>query len=42
MSTKFGTKAEDNIEKSSQDNKRTQTAWGCSAPLSWLINLAAL
>ena len=42
MWTKFGTKTEDNIEKSSQDNKRTQTAWGCSAPLSWLINLAAL
>ena len=42
MWTKFGTKTEDNIENSSQDNKRTQTAWGCSAPLSWLINLAAL
>ena len=42
MWTKFGTKTEDNIENSSQDNKRRQTAWGCSAPLSWLINLAAL
>ena len=42
MWTKFGTKTEDNIEKSSENNKRTQTSWGCSAPLSWLINLAAL
>ena len=42
MWTKFGTKTEDNIENSSEDNKRTQTAWGCSAAVSWLVNLAAL
>ena len=42
MWTKFGTKTEDNIENSSQENKRTQTAWGCSAAVSWLVNLAAL
>ena len=42
MWTKFGTKTENNIENSSEDNKRTMTAWGCSAAVSWLVNLAAL
>ena len=42
MWTKFGTKTEDNIENSSDENKRRQTSWGCSAALSWLINLGAL
>ena len=42
MWTKFGTKTENNLENSSQDNKRRQTAWGCSAAVSWLVNLAAL
>ena len=42
MWTKFGTKTEDNIENSSEDNKRTQTAWGCSAAVSWLVNLGAM
>ena len=39
MWTKFGTKTEDNIESSNDENKRRQTSWGCSAALSWLINL---
>ena len=42
MWTKFGTKTENNIENSSEDNKRTQTSWGCSAAVSWLINLVDL
>lgn len=42
MWTKFGTKTEKNIENSSDDTKRNETAWGCSSALSWLINLAAL
>jgi predicted alpha-1,6-mannanase (GH76 family) len=42
MWTKFGTKTEDNIENSSDENKRRQTSWGCSAALSWLINLGSL
>ena len=42
MWTKFGTKTEDNIENSSQDNKKRQTSWGCSAAVSWLVNCGAL
>ena len=42
MWTKFGTKTEDNIENSTDDNKRKMAAWGCSSALSWLINCAAL
>jgi len=42
MWTKFGTKTENNIENSNEDNKRRQTSWGCSAAVSWLVNLAAL
>ena len=42
MWTKFGTKTEENIENSNDENKRRQTAWGCSAALSWLVNLGAL
>ena len=42
MWTKFGSKTEDNIENSLDDNKKRQTAWGCSAALSWLVNLGAL
>lgn len=42
MWTKFGTKTENNLENSSEENKRSQTAWGCSAAVSWLVNLAAL
>ena len=42
MWTKFGEKTEENIENSTEDNKRTQTAWGCSAAVSWLVNCGAL
>ena len=42
MWTKFGTKTEDHIENSNNNDKRNETSWGCSSALSWLINLAAL
>ena len=42
MWTKFGTKTEDNLENSDNNDKKYETSWGCSSALSWLINLAAL
>ena len=42
MWTNFARKTEDNLENSDNDDKKYETAWGCSSALSWLINFAAL